>query len=222
MTQSRGILAPRHLWSEAEIEVLKKDYPDTLTKTIAEKLNISLHAVYGMARKLNLNKSQEFNESSQSGRLIKGTTKGAEHRFVKGLVTGAEHRFQKGLTVGIKTRFQKGQAPKNTHSLGSEVLDKDGYLKRKVSMVGTNNEKWRYVHVLNWEAVNGAVPACHMVMLIDGDKQNVDIGNLQLISFAENMKRNSLYNYPENIQHVIKLRGAITKRINKMERNRDA
>ena len=39
--------------------------------------------------------------------------------------------------------------------------------------------------MLNWEAVHGPVPKGHVVILKDGDKTNLDVSNLLLVSRAE-------------------------------------
>src|SRR5207237_5232828 len=71
MTKSRGILAPRHRWTEAEIELLLATYPDQTAQAVAAQLwpGCVPHHVHTKAKKLGLKKSEAFLASAASGRL---------------------------------------------------------------------------------------------------------------------------------------------------------
>lgn len=80
-----------------------------------------------------------------------------------------------------RTQFKPGNTPPNHRPVGSERVNKDGYRERKVAEPKT----WRAVHVINWEAVHGPVPAGHVVIFKDRDKTNCDVANLMLVSRGE-------------------------------------
>lgn len=87
-----------------------------------------------------------------------------------------------------ETRFRKGQKPQTWVPVGTEVVDRDGYLKRKVrddAPPGKSRFNWRFVHVLVWEEHHGPIPDGHAVIFRDGDKANLRIENLALVSRAE-------------------------------------
>ncbi len=72
------------------------------------------------------------------------------------------------------------------------------------------------MHIINWEAVNGPLPKGHALVFKDGNKQNTAVENLELLSRAELMRRNSYHtNYPKEVAQLVQLRGAITRQINK-------
>ncbi|BBI51055.1 hypothetical protein HORIV_34760 [Vreelandella olivaria] len=48
----------------------------------------------------------------------------------------------------------------------------------------------------------------------DGDKRNFAPANLELISRAELMRRNSYLNLPEPLPQIVQLRGALNRKIN--------
>ncbi|CAB3960116.1 hypothetical protein LMG7053_06166 [Achromobacter ruhlandii] len=50
------------------------------------------------------------------------------------------------------------------------------------------------------------------VDLITADK-------VECISFAENMRRNTLHRYPKEIAHAIQMRGALNRRIRNVEKH---
>lgn len=198
-------------WTEAEDKVLRETYPDTQTNVIAKKLGRTASSVSQRAVKIGLRKSERYMSSDHSGRL-QGDT-GRMNRFYKGQKPW--NVGMKGLDIGgIETRFKKGNKPHTWRPIGSEKIDKDGNLVRKVRDEGTRHEKWKPVHVLVWEAENGPVPAGHVVIFDDGNKRNFDIGNLVCLSRSELMKRNSVHNYPPEIARAVQLIGALNRKIN--------
>lgn len=78
----RRISSPRRYWTNREIDLLKKLYPDRPAAEIAEQLNRQLTSVYSKAKDLGLSKSEEFLKGPLSGRL--DGLKGAATRFHKG------------------------------------------------------------------------------------------------------------------------------------------
>ena len=96
------------VWQPQEIESVKKNYPDMLTSDLAKQLNRSVPALYHLARKLGLAKSQEFLESMNSGRLKAGDGRGVKCRFTKGHQVW--NKGLKGFQAGgesKKTQFKK-------------------------------------------------------------------------------------------------------------------
>lgn len=81
-----------------------------------------------------------------------------------------------------KTWFKKGQTPSNHKPVGSERIDsKDGYVLIKVAEPRT----WKHKHRVIWEQHHGPIPKDYVVIFLDGDKQNLDINNLALITRNE-------------------------------------
>lgn len=121
-----------------------------------------------------------------------------------------------------ETRFKPGHRGGKARDLykpiGTERMSKDGYLERKINDDMPLQKRWRAVHIIEWEAANGPLPAGHALAFKDGDKTNRAPDNLELISRAELMRRNTCHNYPKAIARVIQLRGAITRQINNRER----
>lgn len=111
------------------------------------------------------------------------------------------------------TMFKKGSVPPNHKPIGSERIDsKDGYVWVKVAE-GLNC--YRLKHRVVWEQHFGAIPKGMNVQFKDGNRLNLDVDNLELISKSGNMKRNTYHNYPKEIASTIQLMGALTRQINK-------
>lgn len=210
----------RGAWSDRESELLARRYPDEQTKFIAADLNRTVNSVYVRAKRMGLRKSETFLASPAAGRT--DGRKGMGTRFQKG------HKpWNRGTSFvaggrSAETRFKKGNKPQTWVPIGSERLTKDGVRERKVTdHGGYNNKDWQPVHVLEWEAVHGPRPKGHLVVFRDRNTNNISIDNLECISRAENMRRNTIHRYPPHVKDVMRTKGVLTREINKQERARE-
>lgn len=128
--------------------------------------------------------NERFGTQQTAGQL-------ASLRKRKGWLTGRDGRFKKGQAKvpgsGAKTpnatSFKKGNRPANHVPVGTEIIDGDGYRRVKVA----DPNEWEFVHRRTWEKHNGVIPAGMVIRFLDGDKQNVDISNLVMITKAEHV-----------------------------------
>lgn len=215
-------------WTPDQIARLRAQYPDRPTSILAQESGHPLSSVYQMARKLGLTKSAAYLASSAACRLRRGDHVGKAFWFPKGHVPANKGLRRPGYAPGRmrETQFRKGQmagaAQKKWVPIDTEVLDNEGYLKRKVSDDRTKPSRfnWRYVHVLLWEGVYGSVPPGYAVKFIDGDRRNVVLSNLCLVNRADLARLNVMWNrYPRALCEVIQLRGALNRRINRRKQN---
>lgn len=116
----------------------------------------------------------------------------------RGWLTGRTGQFERGHEThnkGMKGFYapgsekgwfkrgeRRGVAVRLYQPVGTERVSKDGYLERKVNDDLPLQKRWRAVHLINWEAVNGPIPAGHALKCLDGDKQNTDPTNWTLVS----------------------------------------
>jgi hypothetical protein len=149
-------------------------------------------------------------------------------------------QFKKGQTswtkglrgvVGVQdgcraTQFKKGQmagaAQHNYKPIGTLRINAEGVLERKVTDDPNIYPARRWVSVarLVWEAANGPIPAGHLVRFKPGmattDPDLVTLDRLECITRVENMRRNSVHTiYPPEVAHLVQLRGALNRQINK-------
>ena len=151
----------------------------------------------------------DFKESQITAlRYSLGAKSGIDTRFKSGDETGAEYRFKKGQQCRIKGRkwdewmpkesqerskagwFSKGHSPHNKVPVGTELVKADGYLWRKIA----EPNRWKQVHILEWEKRNGRIPKGMCLTFLDGNRRNTDPGNLLLISRKENRIMNANWN----------------------------
>ena len=104
----------------------------------------------------------------------------------------AEWMSPDGVERTRATRFRPGQLPHNARDLpvGSERVTRDGYVEVKVaerpSGAGRANDNWRPKAHLVWERANGrALRPDEIVVFADGDRGNLDPGNLVAMTRAE-------------------------------------
>lgn len=104
----------------------------------------------------------------------------------------AEWMSPEGAERCRATQFAAGQLPHNARGLpvGSERVSKDGYVEVKVadrpSGEGPAHDNWRPKAHLVWERANGrALGPDEVVAFADGDRQNLDPGNLVAMTRAE-------------------------------------
>ena len=95
------------------------------------------------------------------------------------------NKGMKGLSQGgEQTQFKKGNKPANWMPVGSERVNADGYVDIKIQD-GKLQKNWKAKHIIIWEETYGPVPEGHVVIFADGNKLNVALENLLLISRRE-------------------------------------
>ena len=232
MTKSRGINRPRHRWDAVEIAALREFFPHVPTRIIAAALGTTETAACRQARKLGLRKTARYLASPLACRLRRGGNIGAEYRFKKGQVPANKGLRRPGWAPGrmAETQFKKGRpasSARNYVPIGTEKVDtKRGVLVRKLtddpSVVPVM--RWKPVHVLVWEAARGRVPQGHIVIFRRGMKtfvaDEITLDRLELVSLAENMRRNTVHNLPAPLPQLVQLRGVLNRKINRLEKER--
>jgi hypothetical protein len=85
----------------------------------------------------------------------------------------------KGINFGgTTTQFKKGHRPANYKPIGTQRVNSEGYVDIKVADPGI----WKAKHKMIWEKANGPIPKGHVLIFGDGNKLNVQLENLILIS----------------------------------------
>jgi len=118
---------------------------------------------------------------------------GLTGQFQKGHITHnkgkkqIEYMTKEAIERTKATRFKKGNKPQNYRPVGSERIAKDGYIEVKVADPNVWKSKHRYI----WEQTNGEIPKGHKLIFLDGDKNNMALDNLKIISNNENLIMNT-------------------------------
>lgn len=217
--------AKRWIWTDAQRESLRRLYPTLCDESIAEGIGCTVSQARLEAKKLGLKKSPEF-FAAQHALLVSA---GERNRFRRGITPHNKGKRTPGLAIGRmgETQFKKGRPAreaKNYVPIGSTRISKDGYLERKVtddpSLVPAR--RWVGVHRLVWEAANGPIPK-GFIVAFKGERtaveEEITVDRLQLMSLADNARRNTMWtNYPPEVCDLIVRRGALNRRIRRLER----
>lgn len=205
--------------NEEELSTVRRRYPDERTDAIALDLGCTLSQVYYAATKLGLRKSDAYLASPAACRLRRGGEIGKAWRFKKGFVPA--NKGIKGVCAPgcVPTQFKKGHKSHTWKPIGSERVGKDGYLQRKLTDTGYPPRDWVAVHRIVWNSAGREIPRGFHLVFKDGNKRNFALENLELVSFADMMRRNTLHNYGKEIAGLVQLTGSITRQINRRLRN---
>lgn len=109
----------------------------------------------------------------------KGWKTGRNGCFVKGqppmnkgkrCPEGKGGRHPNARRTQFKPGSLSGRAAEVKKPIGSERITVDGYRERKVNNDLPFQARWKQVHRIEWEAVNGPVPAGYALKCLNGDK----------------------------------------------------
>lgn len=196
-------------YTEADVSFIREHYPDMPTWAVAMHLGRSERAIHVKASHLGVSKSDRFLASDWCHKKNDGSfSKGHE----------PHNKGRKGWQAGgrsAETRFRTGNRPHTWAPVGSTRLQ-DGYLQVKVADTGYTPRDFRSVHVMLWEEHNGPIPDGHCVVFRNGNKEDIRIENLELVSRGELMKRNTIHNLPEELVDVIRIKGVLSRHINRL------
>lgn len=206
-------------WTDEQKRMVREMYEDHFASEIAELTGKSVSSVYWQARKMGLKASAE--KKSRSGRMSMDNPNCVATRFQKGHTPPNKGKpMSPEMYEKAKgTMFKKGHAPVNYRPVGSERISVDGYVEVKVADPGT----WRLKHRVVWEEANGPIPRGCNIQFRNGNRQDVRLENLYLISRGEQLaKENSFHaRYPEELKTVIRLKASIKRKITEYKRKHD-
>lgn len=197
---------PRKKWTPEENKKLAKLYPDKPNSELAKIFGVSMYQIKGKAQRMNLRKSHDHMERSTLGQFTKGMTP-----------------WNKGVSYMPKnggTRFQKGRKPHTWKPVGtiSRRSDRGNEWAIKVADTGTRSTDWRPLGEHVWVQAGFEPPTDDEVIRFkDGYKAKhpscYKIDRLEKITRAENMERNTIHRYPEELKSAMRMIGKLKKEI---------
>lgn len=183
------------------IENVKGISHKELTKRFNNRFNTNLSesALANMKRKLNL-------------------TNDIDTKFKKGQTS-----WNKGRKMSTeqyekckKTMFQKGNSS-NARPVGDERIDIDGYTYIKVKQPN----KWVLKHRWLYEKEKGKIPKGYNLIFADGNKQNLNLDNLILVSNSELfiMNQKGLHKQDKELTKSGAIVAKVLDKVNKRKRD---
>lgn len=194
-------------------------YPEHFASEIAQLLGRTKSGIYTQAHLMGLKAPRE--------KVVRAGKLNSQHPNVKA------SQFKKGFTPANKgkkmspevyekcarTMFKKGRPSINQRPVGAERVNVDGYVEVKVA----EPNKWRLKHRVVWEAAYGEIPRGYNIQFRNGNRQDLRLDNLYMISRAEQCaKENSFHaRYPEELKAVIRLKGSIKRQITNIRKRKE-
>lgn len=200
----------RLVWTEDMDAILRDNYPCKPTFEVAEILGLTSKQVLCRAKRLGLHKNPDIIAGiRENGMFLKGHVP-----FNKGMKQH-EYMSEEVIQKTIATRFKKGQIPVNIKEIGYERISVDGYVEVKTE------KGFVLKHRMIWEKHNGPIPKGHIVRFKNRNKLDIRIENLELVTCAQNMKDNTIHNYPPEIKTAMRRISKLKRMVKKYEQTDD-
>lgn len=192
----------KNYWSKEEDKILKDHYADTPKQELLEMLpGRSIQAIYGRVQKLDLSKDEEFlyEQNRELGMTLVESEAFKKNRFKKGHTPAnkgmkqEEYMSQEAIERTKKTRFKKGHKPVNTLWDGAITI-RHPHKKRgrpPQVFIRISEGEWELYRRHQYKKHFGPIPEGMVVSHKDGNTLNCFPENLELITMAENARRNS-------------------------------
>lgn len=206
-------------WTEQDIEYMTANYPTTFMKDMCEYLDRSEKSIYMQAYLMGLKKDKDF--------LTEWHKNNIPQAFIDNQKKKGDIPHNKGVPMSKekydrcrRTMFKKGHRPHNTNKEGDGAItlrNKENY-KARVFNIRISAGKWVPLHRYIWEQVHGPIPKGFIVAFKNG-YTDCRIENLELMSRADNMRRNSMHNYPEELREMLHIKIGFNRKLNKIIKN---
>ncbi|GEL67231.1 HNH endonuclease signature motif containing protein [Marinilactibacillus psychrotolerans] len=183
----------KKLFTDEQFQFIKENAVGIGNQELAKRINEK----YGLLitpKQLSAWKKNHNIKSGLTGHFNKGRI--PENKGQK----QSEYMTTEAIEKSKATRFKVGQKPKNYKPVGTEVIASDGYWRVKVQDEGEWYDRWKLKHKILWEKENGPVPNGKILTFLDGNKLNIDLDNLKLVTRAEHLamtRQNLRFDDPE-------------------------
>lgn len=195
-------------YTKAEKQYVIDNIDKLSIKQIARQLKRCNNHIRTVISELGLNDIVE--QKKLASRIQKGNIPPNKGKKINEYMNAAQ------IAVFKSNQYKKGSVPHNALADHTEVhrKDKSGRMYTLVKVPGQRKLVLKHRHV--WEQFHGKkVPHRHKIIFKDGDTTNFAIDNLECISYEEQMIKNSLHNYPQDLKELIQTKGRLTRAINK-------
>lgn len=155
-----------HKFTKDEIDYIKKNFVGTRSDVLTQLFNNH----FGLNLKVSQIRAFLTNHGLRNG--LDCRFKPGHKPFNKG---------KKGVGGWEPTQFKKGNRPHNYKPVGTERINGDGYIDIKIK----DPNKWKPKHIILWEEQKGPIPKGSCLIFADGDKLNVKLENLILVTRSQ-------------------------------------
>ncbi len=125
---------------------------------------------------------------------------GLTGRFEKNHIPANKGKHNPTVGRTAETQFKKGVRSHNYVPIGTVVKKGDRYLWKKIRDDLPSRYCWKQVHRIIWEQANGPIPENMRLIFLDGNRENVALDNLALVTPAEALVLNRKHLIKKNSQ----------------------
>lgn len=199
-------------FTSIEDQYIREHYATHTLKQMGDAIGRSEGSICGRMKRLGLVVPLEEQERRRKYTNINLTIGGIATRICKGNVPANKGKQMSDEMRQLlrPTMFKPGNVPANHKAVGSERIDKDGYVWMKVAEPNV----WKMKHRVEWEKFHGKLEKGDIIKFIDGKKTNTFIENLRLTNRIGNMHDNTIQNYPPELRKAVQSLGVMKRRIN--------
>ena len=165
-------------WPKGMYEYIRDNSWGVSSKEMAERVNELFGTNFTQNRMKSFRAKYKI-RSGLTGWFRKGRAPGNKGK------KQSEYCSPEAIERSKASQFQKGHVPANQMQVGEESITADGYRVVKVSMKGSEWERWKFVHRKVWEEHYGKIPEGYVIIFRDGNKLNCDISNLLMVKRSE-------------------------------------
>lgn len=205
----------RMVWTDDKIAILREFYPGQRTAEVAALLGCAINSVHHKAGKLGIKKTREAIAKQARQAMANPDHPARRSQFRKGAATWNKGLHYQAGGRSVQTQFKAGRPAMNWLPIGSERIRSDGYHERKLTDTGVTRRDFVLIHHIVWQESGREIPPGYRLVFKDGNKTNFALDNLELVSRADLMRRNSVHNLGPDVFAAKQLLGAITRQINK-------
>lgn len=163
-----------HKWTVEQIEWLKNNCKGKRLKEITADFNRTFNTELSVTAVAAKKDSLKI-KTGLTGYFPKGNVP-----FNKGKKWD-DYMTEDSKNKSLATTFKKGIIPPNTHPIGTEVTDSDGYILIKVA----ETNKWEYRSRFVYKTNFGEIPKGYAILHRDKNKANDNPDNLIAVSRQE-------------------------------------
>jgi hypothetical protein len=183
-------------FTREEDKFINENFLTLPIKTLAEKIGRSYTGVMGRINAMGLVLPPEIiHRNRESARIKPGNV--PRNKGLKQIDFMSAEAIERTKV----TRFKKGQIPASSYNEIGKITLRHDHKKRggkPYKYICIALGKWLPLHTHLWQQSHGKLPKGHCLWFIDGDTSNCELNNLELITRAENMARNSVANLSDN------------------------
>lgn len=189
---------------------IKKRYLDLPSKTLAKQLGRSDTFIRTRLKQLGLTIPKEIIEKRKADSRLKpgNVPPNKGKKMSKAQYKKCKH-----------TMFRKGHVPVNTKERDGCITIRNDHMNRRggrqYKYIRLSVGVWMPLHQYKWEKYRGEVPPGHCLWFKDGNSLNCTIKNLEVITRAENARRNrgAFLTLPPELQTTKQIINQLNKKL---------